>query len=126
MSDSIKITDSDYESSRRSSPRPFDSHNCHYQTALFRGGSHWSAASACGDNKQQYDQKLDHTIIATPLDDGDRENNEPEESNTLIEAEVISVKVVKVYTRVRSPGIPRQIPRGKIKIIVYLSIVCLP
>ena len=98
MSDTIKITDSDYESSRRSSPRPFDSQNYHYQTALFRGGSYWAAASACGDNKQEYVQKLDQTLIATPHDDGDREKSEPEECNTLIEAEVLSVKVVKVYT----------------------------
>ena len=95
----MKISDSDHESSRRTSPRPFDGKNCHYQTALFMGGSHWAAASACGDSKQENVQQLDNTLTAVPFDDGDFESNDPGESNSVIEAEVICVKTVKVLKK---------------------------
>ena len=96
MSDKLKV-DSENESSRRSSPRQLESQTYQYQAALFRGGGHWSAASsACGDIKNECDENLDQTVRPTPLDNGDREKEDPEEGHTSIEADVLCVKIVKV------------------------------
>lgn len=96
LSDSVKPADSDYESEKRSSPRPQERHSKHYQTALFMGGGHWSvSSSARGDDKNETVTNLDHTLIPEPLDYGDKVKETLEET-TSIEAEVMRVSVVKV------------------------------
>ena len=100
MSEKLRTTYSELESSNSSSPKPLENETCHYKTALFTAGSHWAAASSIassgsGNAGHRKDENADDTILAQS-DSPNREKERFEEGTTMIKAEVISVTVVKV------------------------------
>ena len=101
MSEKLRTTLSETESSKSSSPKPLENETCHYKTALFTAGSHWAAASAIassgsGNAVHHKDENADDTILSSPSDSPEREKERLEEGTAMIKAEVISVTVVKV------------------------------
>ena len=99
LSENSKSSSSENGPPRRPSPRPYEHQSHHFQAALFRGGSHWSAVSStapAGD--QEYEegyQTLDQTITQS-TNSGDHETELAEEGSTSIDAEVTQVTIVKV------------------------------
>ena len=101
MSEKLRTTLSETESSKSSSPKPLENETCHYKTALFTAGSHWAAASSiasCGSGSTAHhkDENADDTILSAPSDSPNPEKERFEEGTAMIKAEVISVTVVKV------------------------------
>ena len=101
MSEKLRTTFSEAESSKSSSPKPLENETCHYKTALFTAGSHWAAASSIassgsGTAVHRKDEDADDTILSAPSDSPNREKERFEEGTTMIKAEVINVTIVKV------------------------------
>ena len=99
LSENSKSSSSENGPLRRPSPRPYEHQSHHFQAALFRGGSHWSAvssAAAAGDQEYEEEyQTLDQTITQSN-NSGDHETEVAEEGSTSIDAEVTQVTIVKV------------------------------
>ena len=99
LSENSKSSSSENGPLRRTSPRPYENQSHHFQAALFRGGSHWSAVSSAAtagdqENDEEY-QTLDQTVTQS-TNSGDHETELAEEGSTSIDAEVTQVTIVKV------------------------------